>query len=122
MAVAANEEANVLRNDAEVNVDSFKYAYEFDNSIKAEQQGQLKSQDTWLVNGQYSYTSPEGEKISLQYTADENGYRVDASNPALPTPPPIPDHILRAIEYINAHPPKEKWVVCSVVNKVFNQK
>ncbi|TMW40688.1 hypothetical protein DOY81_014232 [Sarcophaga bullata] len=108
LAVAtAFQDANVLRNDAEVNVDSFKYAYEFDNSIKAEQAGQLKNADTWEVKGQYEYKSPEGDSVSVQYTADENGYHVDAANPLLPTPPPIPAHILKAIEYINSHPSKE---------------
>ncbi|XP_061401383.1 cuticular protein 47Eg-like [Musca vetustissima] len=108
LAVAfANEDANVIRSDAEVNVDSFKYAYEFDNSIKAQQEGKLAGEDTWIVNGQYSYTSPEGEQVSLQYTADENGFHVDAANPLLPTPPPIPDYILKAIEYIKAHPNPE---------------
>ncbi|KAI8118969.1 Cuticular protein 47Eg [Lucilia cuprina] len=106
--VAAFEDAKVLRSDAEVNVDNFKYAYEFDNSIKAEQAGQLKGEDVWEVKGQYSYTSPEGEQVSLQYTADENGYHVDAANPLLPTPPPIPEHILKAIEYIKAHPSKDQ--------------
>ncbi|XP_061394003.1 cuticular protein 47Eg-like [Musca vetustissima] len=102
--VVANEEADVLRSDAEVNVDNFKYAYEFSNGIKAQQEGNLAGEDTWKVRGQYSYTSPEGEQVSLQYTADENGFHVDAANPLLPTPPPIPAHILKAIEYINAHP------------------
>ncbi|XP_073848970.1 cuticular protein 47Eg-like [Musca autumnalis] len=105
--VAANEEANVLRNDAEVNVDSFRYAYEFDNSIKAQQEGSLVGEDKWVVKGEHSYTSPEGEQVSLQYTADETGYHVDAANPLLPTPPPIPDYILKSIEYINAHTKSE---------------
>ncbi|XP_037955763.1 cuticular protein 47Eg-like [Teleopsis dalmanni] len=108
LAVAfAGNDVNVIRSDAEVNVDNFKYAYEFDNSIKAEQQGNLKGEDTWVVNGQYSYTSPEGEQVSLAYTADENGYHVDAANPLLPTPPPIPAAILRSLEWIAAHPSKE---------------
>lgn len=101
--VAANEEANVLRNDAEVNPDSFKYAYEFDNSINAKQQGSLVGEDTWKVDGEYSYTAPDGTPVSIKYTADETGYHVDAANPALPTPPPIPDYILKSIEYIMAN-------------------
>lgn len=104
MVVAlANEEANVIRNDAEVNVEDFKYAYEFDNHIKAEQQGHLNGEE-WVVKGSYEFISPEGEHVSLQYTADENGYHVDAANPLLPTPPPIPEHILKAIKYIEEHP------------------
>ncbi|XP_018805010.1 PREDICTED: cuticular protein 47Eg-like [Bactrocera latifrons] len=107
LAVAyANEEADVLRLDSEVNPDSFKYAYEFSNSIKAEQEGVL-SGDALIAKGQYSYTSPEGEAVAVQYVADENGYQVVSANPPLPTPPPIPEAILKAIAYIEAHPPKE---------------
>lgn len=101
----ANENAEVIRNEAQVDVNSFKYAYELGNSVKAAQEGNLKGEDIWEVKGEYSYTSPEGEPISIQYTADENGFHVDAANPLLPTPPPIPEAIQRSLDYIAAHPP-----------------
>uniref|UniRef100_A0A1I8NQN3 Uncharacterized protein n=1 Tax=Stomoxys calcitrans TaxID=35570 RepID=A0A1I8NQN3_STOCA len=100
--VAANENANVLRNDAEVNVENFKYALELDNSVNTQQEGSLNG-GNWVVKGSYKFTSPEGEEVSVQYTADENGYHVDAAQPVLPTPPPIPEHILKAIKYIEVH-------------------
>ncbi|XP_067634218.1 cuticular protein 47Eg [Eurosta solidaginis] len=100
----ANEEADVIHNESEVNPDSFKYFYEFSNSIKSQQEGHL-SGDALVETGQYSYTSPEGEQVSIKYVADENGYHVLSANPPLPTPPPIPEHILKAIAYIEAHPP-----------------
>ncbi|KAH8316166.1 hypothetical protein KR067_001199, partial [Drosophila pandora] len=102
----ANENAGVLRNDAEVNVDSFKYALELDNSVKVAQAGNLKG-DEWVVNGDQAWTSPEGEPVSIQYVADANGYQVLAANPPLPTPPPIPEAIQRALEWIAAHPSKD---------------
>lgn len=37
----------------------------------------------------YSYYSPEGELISVTYTADENGFQPQGDH--LPTPPPIPE-------------------------------
>ncbi|EDW73969.1 uncharacterized protein Dwil_GK21625 [Drosophila willistoni] len=101
----ANENANVLRNDAEVNVDSFKYAWELDNSAKVAQEG-VQNGEEWKVNGQHSWTSPEGEAVSIQYLADANGYQVLAANPPLPTPPPVPEAIQRALAYIAAHPPQ----------------
>lgn len=38
--------------------------------------------------GTVYWISPEGEKISLSWTADENGYQPTGSH--LPTPPPSP--------------------------------
>uniref|UniRef100_A0A1I8PPQ2 Uncharacterized protein n=1 Tax=Stomoxys calcitrans TaxID=35570 RepID=A0A1I8PPQ2_STOCA len=102
--VAANEDAEVLRSESQVNVEDFKYALELGNSVKTQQEGSLNGEN-WVVKGSYEFTSPEGEQVSVQYTADENGYHVDSAQPLLPTPPPIPEHILKAIEYINAHPP-----------------
>ncbi|XP_017038859.1 cuticular protein 47Eg [Drosophila ficusphila] len=102
----ANEDAGVLRNEAEVNVDNFKYALKLDNSVDVEQAGNLKGEE-WVVNGQQAWTSPEGEQVSIQYVADANGYQVLSANPPLPTPPPIPEAIQRAIEWIAAHPSKD---------------
>ncbi|XP_075167959.1 cuticular protein 47Eg-like [Haematobia irritans] len=104
LAVAfANENAGVLRNEAEVNPEDFKYALELDNSVKVQQEGHLEG-ETWNVGGKYEFTSNDGEQVSVQYTADENGYHVISAQPLLPTPPPIPEYILKSIEYINAHP------------------
>jgi hypothetical protein len=55
-----------------------------------------------VVQGAFSYTSPEGYPVKLTYIADENGFRAEGVH--LPTSPPIPDAILRALDYIRAHP------------------
>jgi len=102
----ANEDANVLKSVSDVNVDSFEYHLELDNSVKADQQGHLRG-ETWEVEGTHSHTSPEGEQVSRQYVANENGYQVLQANPPLPTPPPIPEAIQRSLDWIAAHPPKE---------------
>ncbi|XP_022229589.1 cuticular protein 47Eg [Drosophila obscura] len=108
LAVAyANEDANVLRSDAQVNVDSFKYALELDNSVNVKQEGELRSGDEWVVQGNQAWTSPEGVPVAIQYVADQNGYQVISANPALPTSPPIPEAIQRSLDWIAAHPPKE---------------
>ncbi|KAI8119097.1 Larval cuticle protein 9 [Lucilia cuprina] len=75
LAVAyANEDANILKSEQEVNVDSFHYALELDNTIKAIQEGHLKDKDSWLVSGEYEYVSKDGKHIKVTYTADELGY------------------------------------------------
>lgn len=44
--------------------------------------------------------------MQIVYTADENGYQPQSD--VLPTPPPVPAHIQKAIAYIRAHPTPEE--------------
>lgn len=86
----------------------FTFSYETGNGITAEESGFLKNagqadQEAQVAQGQSSYTSPEGQQIRLAYIADENGFQPQGSH--LPVPPPIPEAIMRALEYIAAHPP-----------------
>uniref|UniRef100_A0A182PJH7 Uncharacterized protein n=1 Tax=Anopheles epiroticus TaxID=199890 RepID=A0A182PJH7_9DIPT len=101
-SVAADKDATVLRQDAEVNPDgTYQYAYETSNGIVAEEQGTLKNlgeDQAQVAQGQYSYTDPEGNRISVQYIADENGFQPQGDH--LPTPPPIPEAIERALRLL----------------------
>ncbi|XP_031637041.1 flexible cuticle protein 12-like [Contarinia nasturtii] len=76
--------AETLRNDATVGIDSFQYAYETSNGIKAEEQGQLKTigtEQAIVTQGLYSWISPDGQTFTLKFVADENGYQ------------PVADHL-----------------------------
>ncbi|XP_055376336.1 pupal cuticle protein Edg-78E-like [Condylostylus longicornis] len=75
------------------------YAYSFDstNGISIQESGNADTK-----SGSAGWVSPEGEKVQLTYTADENGYHPQGSH--IPVPPEIPAHILRALEYIRTHP------------------
>ncbi|CAH1132895.1 unnamed protein product [Ceutorhynchus assimilis] len=63
------------------------------------------SYSTAYETGNGIQAAEQGEKIDLSYTADENGYHPHGDN--LPTPPPVPDAILKSIEYNKAHPEEE---------------
>lgn len=62
---------------------SYHYAYETGDGIQAEEEGYLKnagSQDeAQSAQGSYSYTAPDGQQVSVSYTADENGFRPQVS-------------------------------------------
>ncbi|XP_053692231.1 pupal cuticle protein 36a-like [Sabethes cyaneus] len=77
---------------------SYKFSYETANGIKAQEQGDVKNKgsenEIQTVQGSYSYTSPEGQVITLTYVADENGFQPQGDH--LPTPPPIPEEVLKA--------------------------
>lgn len=107
--LSGNEPIPILRQQSEVNFDgSYVSSYETGNGISADEQGSLKNAGTDAeaeqVNGQYQYTAPDGQVIQLSYSADENGFQPQGAH--LPVPPPIPEAIQRALEWIAAHPEK----------------
>ncbi|CAH0727804.1 unnamed protein product, partial [Brenthis ino] len=101
----------ILKQDFDQQADgSYVYSYETENGIKADETGTLKkasspdSNDVIIAQGTFSYTAPDGTVINLSYTADdENGFRPEGAH--LPTPPPIPPAIQKALDYIASLPP-----------------
>ncbi|XP_015429440.1 PREDICTED: larval cuticle protein LCP-17-like [Dufourea novaeangliae] len=87
---------------------SYAFSYETGNGIKAEEHGQARqlneTSSVIAVQGSYSYALEDGSPVALSYVADENGFQPQGEH--LPTPPPIPAGILKALEYIAAHPPQ----------------
>ncbi|XP_053609603.1 larval cuticle protein 65Ag1-like isoform X2 [Plodia interpunctella] len=109
----ADQDAQILRQEADVAPESYNYAYETSNGIAAQEAGQLKNagqeNEAISVQGSNSFTAPDGQQFSLQYVADENGYQPQGAHlPTPPAPQPIPDYILRSLEYIAAHPQPEQ--------------
>ncbi|XP_050308950.1 larval cuticle protein LCP-17-like [Anthonomus grandis grandis] len=99
--------AQIVKSESDISPEgSYQFAYETDNGISAQEQGSIQvqgpEQASKSVNGQFQFLTPENENIQISYVADENGYQ--PSGNALPTPPPIPAAIQRALEYIAAHP------------------
>ncbi|KAH8390694.1 hypothetical protein KR215_010368, partial [Drosophila sulfurigaster] len=97
-----NKDAQIVResNDAPDAEGNYAFAYETSNGIAAQEAGNGAG-----VSGTVSYVSQDGTPISWSYTADENGYHPVGD--ILPTPPPIPEAIIRALEYIQSHPHQE---------------
>ncbi|BES99573.1 cuticular protein [Nesidiocoris tenuis] len=83
------------------------FRFSLDNGISQNAEGRLNNkgteQEAQSIEGSYSFTSPEGQVITIQYIADEGGFR--ATGDAIPTPPPIPPAIARALDYIRSLPP-----------------
>ncbi|CAH1644285.1 unnamed protein product [Spodoptera littoralis] len=89
---------------------SYRYSYETENGIKAEEAGTLKKAsgpdagDVIVAQGGFSYTAPDGTVINLNYIADDdNGFKPEGAH--LPTPPPIPPAIQKALDYLATLPP-----------------
>lgn len=59
------------------------------------------------AQGSYQYVAPDGTPIAVQYVANENGFQPQGEH--IPTAPPIPEAILRALDWIAAHPPADEY-------------
>ncbi|CAG9858869.1 unnamed protein product [Phyllotreta striolata] len=93
----------ILRYEQDVSIDgNYQYSFETGNGISQEEHGFLKNPGTeneaQVVQGSSKYIDPNGNLVELSYIADENGFQPVGAH--LPTPPPIPEAIQRALEFI----------------------
>ncbi|OWR47679.1 cuticular protein RR-1 motif 52 [Danaus plexippus plexippus] len=98
---SASSQAQILRYDNEQDDQGWRYAYETSDGTKAEQNGRiipgsLPEQGSLAVTGSFSYIGNDGQTYSVSYTADENGFHPSGDH--LPTPPPIPEEILKSLQ------------------------
>ncbi|XP_018564024.1 pupal cuticle protein 20-like isoform X2 [Anoplophora glabripennis] len=93
---SASNQVPILRLENNNNGDgTYNYAVETGDGINIQEEGDARGDGT-KAHGGFSYTAPDGQQIQIQYTADENGFQPQGEH--LPTPPPIPEEIQRAIE------------------------
>ncbi|XP_075163087.1 uncharacterized protein LOC142235712 [Haematobia irritans] len=95
--------ACITRFVSQVNADG---TYGFDFAQSSGLEFKEIGQGGVFAEGSYQYVSPEGEHISVTYSADETGFHPESD--ILPTPPPIPAYILKALDYIRDHPTAEE--------------
>ncbi|KAK9869763.1 hypothetical protein WA026_003495 [Henosepilachna vigintioctopunctata] len=106
--LTGNEQVPIISQNQEVNFDgSYRSSYETGNGISASEQGNLKNAgnpdaEAEEVQGQFQYNAPDGTPIGLQYIANENGFQPQGAH--LPTSPPIPEAILRSLEFNERNP------------------
>ncbi|XP_045502012.1 cuticle protein 3-like [Colias croceus] len=90
----AEKTARILNYHSENNGHNYQYAYETENGIKAQEAGHVTHGTA--AEGAFSYTGDDGHTYTVTYTADEHGFRPQGAH--FPTPPPIPDAILKSLE------------------------
>ncbi|EZA58806.1 Endocuticle structural glycoprotein SgAbd-2, partial [Ooceraea biroi] len=86
---------------------TYKTSYETGNNIIAEESGYIKTigegeerAEAIVQQGTFSYTSPEGQLITIHYTADETGFHAQGDH--IPTPPPVSEEIQKGLDLIYA--------------------
>merc|ERR1712055_6961 len=50
------------------------------------------------IRGSYSFVSPEGEQVNVEYVADETGFHATGSH--VPQAPPMPPHVQRLLDHL----------------------
>lgn len=97
-----DRDAQITQQQNEVNYDgTYKNIFQTTNGIGYQEVGK----GGVISEGVSQYYDPNGVLHERTWVADANGYR--ASGNDIPTPPPVPEYILRALEYIRLHPYKE---------------
>ncbi|CAG9127511.1 unnamed protein product [Plutella xylostella] len=86
--------ANIVRYENEIEAEKYRYSFQTDNGITAEQTGNTVNGNQ--AQGAFGYIGDDGENYEVTYTADERGFIPQGKH--LPTSPPIPDIILKSIE------------------------
>ncbi|XP_017770861.1 PREDICTED: pupal cuticle protein 20-like [Nicrophorus vespilloides] len=93
---SAEAGASILRFNNENQGDgSYGFEFETENKISQQETGELKQDGSQSVHGSYSYQGDDGKTYTVTYVADENGFRPTGDH--LPTPPPIPEAILKSL-------------------------
>lgn len=89
---------------------SYKWSYETGNGIKAEEEGHVEDagseNEAMKAEGGFSYSSDDGQAISLKYIADRNGFQPEGAH--LPTTPEIPPLIQKALDWLKTQPPSKE--------------
>ncbi|KAF9410361.1 hypothetical protein HW555_010540 [Spodoptera exigua] len=91
---SADASAQILKLNSEVTAEGFSYDFETSNGIRADARG--VATNGVQSQGSFAYKGDDGQDYSITYTADENGYQPQGAH--LPTPPPIPEEILKSLE------------------------
>ncbi|XP_044751246.1 larval cuticle protein LCP-30-like [Coccinella septempunctata] len=90
----------IIKQTGDVSEDGYNWEYETENGISAAESGKLANKGTqneaMQASGFFTYTGPDNVIYTVTYRADENGFRPEGAH--LPTPPPIPEAILKSLE------------------------
>ncbi|XP_045446486.1 endocuticle structural glycoprotein ABD-5-like [Melitaea cinxia] len=75
---AQAQPVQILKQDSEINVDGYNFEFETSDGTSRQEQGEYKNdteQQGLSVKGSYQYVAPDGQKISVTFVADKNGYQ-----------------------------------------------
>lgn len=99
-AVIAISDDGIVRRESVITADGFETHLELSDQ-KQDASGHLNG-DSFSHQGSYSWVDPNGELVTISYTADETGYHPTGTGVH-----PIPEAIVKSLAYLETHAPKE---------------
>ncbi|XP_037941306.1 larval cuticle protein 65Ag1-like [Teleopsis dalmanni] len=88
-ALAAPADVEVLKSESDVQPDGYKFALETSDGTSKNEQGELKNvgteEEAIVVRGSFSWIADDGQKYTVNYVADENGFQPQGAH--LPVAP-----------------------------------
>ncbi|XP_055589320.1 pupal cuticle protein 20-like [Uranotaenia lowii] len=95
----------VKEDTRDLNEDGYNYRILTDNNIDFAESGRIENRgsdnEVLRAKGYYEFVADDGVKYRVDYIADENGFQPTGTH--LPTPPPIPEEILRSLQVLRAN-------------------
>lgn len=88
----------ILRQEEEKAKHKYDFLYHTENGIYGEEKAHLHPDNGTSASGYYEYTGDDGELYRVNYKSDHRGFIPEGDH--IPTPPPVPDAIKRALEYV----------------------
>ncbi|XP_017839931.1 larval cuticle protein LCP-30 isoform X2 [Drosophila busckii] len=79
--------------------DKYDHAFLTENGIYGEEQAKLHHAGGTHAKGYYEYTGDDGKLYRVNYHSNDGGFMPEGEH--IPTPPPIPDAIARALKYVD---------------------
>jgi hypothetical protein len=78
--------------------DKYDHAFLTENGIYGEEQAKLHHEGGTHAMGYYEYTGDDGKLYRVNYKSNDGGFMPKGEH--IPTPPPIPEAIARALKYV----------------------
>ncbi|PZC85381.1 hypothetical protein B5X24_HaOG201877 [Helicoverpa armigera] len=93
-AAPAGAPVEIVKQVDDVDINKYNFEFETSDGTSRQESGEYKNdtdQQGLVVRGSYKYTAPDGQKISVTYLADKNGYQpTDENAPAKDQAPAAP--------------------------------
>ncbi|KAH8366109.1 hypothetical protein KR093_009197, partial [Drosophila rubida] len=89
LAAPSQDQVTVVRQDADVTVDGYKFAYETSDGAGHNAEANIKNAGTeneaLSVRGSFKFFGEDGQEYIVNYVADENGFQPEGAH--LPVAP-----------------------------------